>query len=125
MARIIKTVEIEGTPCVALFDTGACFTYIRKDFLAESPRIRASKPARVALGGQSIPLQEFCLFNGKIEGLDFTGHAVPVAQLGKADGHDLDAIIGATVMEEWGIRLDPRSGELDLEGLRRREFTEF
>jgi hypothetical protein len=28
-------------------------------------------------------------------------------------------------MEQWEIRLDPRTGELDLEGLRRREFTEF
>jgi len=28
-------------------------------------------------------------------------------------------------MEQWEIRLDPRTGTLDLEGLRRREFTEF
>jgi hypothetical protein len=34
-------------------------------------------------------------------------------------------LIGARTMEQWEIRLDPRSGALDLEGLRRREFTEF
>jgi hypothetical protein len=28
-------------------------------------------------------------------------------------------------MEKWEIRLDPKKQELDLEGLRRREFTEF
>jgi hypothetical protein len=28
-------------------------------------------------------------------------------------------------MEEWYIKLDPRSGELDLSGIRRREFTEY
>jgi len=27
--------------------------------------------------------------------------------------------------EQWEIRLDPRTGTLDLEGLRRRKFTEF
>jgi hypothetical protein len=28
-------------------------------------------------------------------------------------------------MEEWYIRLDPHTGELDLSGLRKREFTEY
>jgi hypothetical protein len=28
-------------------------------------------------------------------------------------------------MERWEIRLDPKTGALDLEGLRRREFTEY
>jgi len=37
----------------------------------------------------------------------------------------LDVIIGALTMERWEIRLDPQTGTLDLEGLRRREFTEF
>jgi len=29
------------------------------------------------------------------------------------------------MMEGWEIRLDPRTGELDLSGLRKREFTEY
>ena len=40
-------------------------------------------------------------------------------------GHEVDAIIGATAMEKWEILLNPKTGELDLEGLRRREFTEY
>jgi hypothetical protein len=48
-----------------------------------------------------------------------------VDELGKADGHELDILIGARTMEQWEIRLDPRTGTLDLEGLKRREFTEF
>jgi len=28
-------------------------------------------------------------------------------------------------MEKWEIRIDPKKQEVDLEGLRRREFTEF
>ena len=65
------------------------------------------------------------MIEGTIEGLEFFTDAVPVAALGKADGHELDAIIGATTMEKWEIKLDPKAGKLDLEGLRRREFTEF
>jgi hypothetical protein len=80
---------------------------------------------RVVLGGQTIEITNLCFFNGKIEGLDFFTDAVPVADLGVADGHNLDAVIGARTMEQWQIRLDPSTGMLDLEVLRRREFTEF
>jgi hypothetical protein len=50
---------------------------------------------------------------------------VPIEEIGRADDHELDAIIDARTMEQWELRLDRRTGELDLEGLRRREFTEF
>jgi len=30
------------------------------------------------------------------------------------DGYELDAIIGALTMEEWEIKLDPKSQTLDL-----------
>ena len=62
---------------------------------------------------------------GEIEGLDFLADAVPVAELGRANGCELDAIIGALTMERYEIKLDPKAGVLDLEGLRRREFTEY
>jgi len=125
MSRIIKSIEIEGQPAMALFETGAVYTYVRAPFLMKAPRKAITKPVHVALGGQTIEIAELCLFDGKIEGLDFFTDAVPVAGLGAADGHDLDAIIGALTMERWGIRLDPKNGTLDLEGLRRREFIEY
>lgn len=125
MARIIKTIEIEGQPAVALFDTGAIYSYVRSPLVRETPRRAMVPPARVTLGGRDIDIQELCLIEGKIEGLDFLADAVPVDEIGRADDHDLDAIIGILTMERWEIRLDPRTGELDLEGLRRREFTEF
>jgi hypothetical protein len=125
MARIIKTIEIEGQPATALFDTGATFTYIRSTLVATAPRRSLSQAVRVVLGGQDIEMKELCLFDGRIEGLDFSGDAVPVDSLGRADGHELDAIIGALTLERWEIKLDPKTGTLDLEGLRRREFTEY
>jgi hypothetical protein len=125
MGRIIKTIDIEGQSAVTLFDSGAVNSHIRAELLAQVPRRGLAKPMRVALGGQHIDIKELCLFNGKIDGLDFSGDAVPVTDLGAADGHKLDAIMGALTMGRWEIKLDPKAGALDLEGLRRREFTEY
>jgi len=51
--------------------------------------------------------------------------AYVVKDLGETEYGRLDAIVGALTMEEWYIKLDPRRGELDLSGLRKREFTEY
>ena len=125
MSRIIKEIEVEGKPAVASFDTGATFTYVLSSLISETPRRRFKERAHVALGGRDIDIAELCFVEGKIEGLDFFTDAVPIDKLRRADGHQLDALIGALTMERWEIKLDPKTGELDLEGLRRREFTEF
>ncbi len=125
MSRIIKEIEVEGKPAVASFDTGATFTYVLSSLISETPRRRFKEPAHVALGGRDIDITELCFIEGKIEGLDFFTDAVPIDKLGRADGLQLDALIGALTMERWEIKLDPKAGVLDLEGLRRREFTEF
>jgi hypothetical protein len=125
VARIVKTIDIQGQPAVTLFDSGANYTYVRSALLVQAPRITVSKPVRVLLGGQTIDITENCLFNGKIEGLDFFTSAVPVVELGAVNGHKLDAIIGALTMEQWEIKLDPKKESLDLNGLRRRELTEY
>jgi len=125
MARIIKDIEIEGQPAVALFDTGASYTYVLSSLVGNAPRRTMTPPVRVTLGGLEIDIRELCLIAGRIEGLDFLAEAVPVAELGAADGHDLEAVIGARTLEQWEIKLDPKTGTLDLEGLRRREFTEW
>jgi hypothetical protein len=125
MSRVIKTIEIEGKPAKALFDTGAFHTYVLRKYLENAPILPVSKPYEVALGGETIDVRERGLINGKIEGLDFDTSVVPVNSLGRADGHDLDAIIGAITMEPWEITVNPKDGSLGLEGLKRREFTEY
>ena len=125
MARIIKTIEIEGQPAVALFDTGAVHTYVCEDFIEHAPRRAVAESFRVALAGDHFEVREFCLMQGRIEGLPFDTKAIPLSTMGKANGKELDVIIGALTMEEWEIALDPKTGALDLESLRRREFTEF
>lgn len=125
MSRVIKTIEIEGKPAVALFDSGAFHTYVVRKLLKSSPRLRVSRPFEVALGGRTVEVREQAMVNGKIEGLDFNTTVVPIDSLGKADGHKLDAIIGAITMEHWEITVNPKDGSLGLDGLRRREFTDY
>lgn len=125
MSRVIKNIEIEGKEGTALFDTGAFHTYVLRKYLKKIPRHRVSKPYEVSLGGSTIVVREQAFINGKIEGLDFTTMVVPIDSLGHADGHKLDAIIGASTMEQWEITVNPKDASLGLEGLRRREFTEY
>lgn len=125
MGRIVKMIEVEGQPAAALFDTGVTYTYVVGSLIPHVPKRPVAHPVRVHLGGREIPIRELCFVDGKIEGLEFVTEAVPIDQLGQAEGHQLDAIIGARTMEQWEIRLDPKTGVLDLEGLRRREFTEW
>jgi len=125
MSRIFKTIEIEGKPATALFDTGALYSYVVSKLVSGVPRRVVTHPVRVGLGGKDVEIREYCVLEGQIEGLDFFTDAVVVDDLGRADGHVLDAIIGARSMEQWEIRVDPRNGSIDLEGLRRREFTEY
>ena len=98
---------------------------LRASLATAAPRTTVPIPPRVALGGKSIEIRELCFVHGKIEGLDFVSEAVPIDDIGRADGHELDVLIGARTMEQWEIKLDPKTGTLDLGGLRRREFTEF
>jgi len=123
--RIIKEVEIEEKEAQALFDTGSFHTYVTNRFLEGAARIRLRRPYRVALGGKEIEVEERCLFNGKIEGLDFSTYGIPIDELGMVDGKTIDVLIGASTMEEWEIIPNPKDGTLDLSGLRRREFTEY
>ncbi len=125
MSRIIKTIEIEGQQGVALFDTGATLTYVVKKFLKDVPLRSVLRPYKVAIGGREIEVKEFCAIRGKIEGLGFDTEATPVDKIGKADGKEIDILIGALTMEQWGIKLDPKNGSLDLTFLKERIFTEF
>jgi hypothetical protein len=84
-----------------------------------------AKPYEVSHGGQTFVVRQQAIVNGKIEGLDFNATVIPMNSLGKANGHKLDAIIGAGTMEAWEITVDPANNSLGLEGLKRREFTEY
>ncbi len=80
---------------------------------------------RVALGGNVFEVDKACIIRGKIDGLPFDTYAIPVKEPVVVDGKEIHVIIGAMTMEKWEIKIDLKKGELDLSGLRRREFIEF
>ena len=123
--RIIKKIEVEGEEVLGLFDTGATYTYVREELTKNVLKRILRMPFKVAIGGKSIEVDQFCLIGGKIDGLDFDTIAIPVDEIGKVDEKEIDVLIGALTMEQWEIIPNPKDGTLDLSGLRRREFTEF
>jgi hypothetical protein len=59
-----------------------------------------------------IDVYERYLIDGSIEEFPFDTEAIPVDAISKADGYELEAIIGALTMEQWEIKLDPKTDEL-------------
>ena len=123
--RIVKEIEIEGKKARVLFDTGSFHTYVTRRLLDGIHIRQVPVPYKVAIGGEAIEVKESCIIVGRIEGYGFDTKATPINELGEVDGKVLDAIIGAETMEGWEIKLDPRNDTLDLDGLKRREFTEY
>src|SRR5260370_8970979 len=107
MSRVVKTIEIEGQPVKALFDTGAFHTYLLRKHLQNVPTLRVMKPYEVALGGEMIRITERAMANGTIEGLHFDTYVVPVDSLAKTNAHALNAIIGAVTMAVCEITVNP------------------
>lgn len=123
MTRIVKEISVDGHTLRALFDTGSLRSYVRAEF--RPPATRKVSPITVGLGGSVRQLDERSDFTAKIDDLEFDMTAYIVEELGETEHGRLDALVGALTMEEWYIKLDPQRGELDLSGLRRREFTEY
>ncbi len=124
MARTFRNIQIEGKNAFVLFDTGSIRSYVKEEFASINKW--KTIPFEVGLGGYSFKVNEACGLNCIIEGLGFDIKAHPVKKIGKDEhGREIDAIIGATAMEEWGLIPDPRTGSIDLTLLRKREFTEF
>lgn len=84
------------------------------------------KPVSVGLEGQVLSLRAICLVEAYLEGEPFNFQAYPIHRIGRDEtGREIDILIGATAMEQWGLTLDPRTGRIDLSRLKRREFTEY
>ena len=126
MSRPIVVLQLNGHKLRALFDTGSFRTYIREDLAKRLPRFRMPRPVRVGLGGHPRTLKEFCLGVVKLEGLPFELKAFPLKRIGTDDqGKEIDMIVGALTMEEYGLIPNPQTGKVALQKLKKREFTEY
>lgn len=125
MGRIVKKVKIGDREIKALFDTGAERSYIKKSALPQGTSCNQIRSFRTGLGGKLREIDEACVVEPEIEGDSFDVKTHPLEEIGDVEGDEIEMLIGTTSMEEWDIKLDPRKKELDLTGLKKREFTEF
>lgn len=125
MGRIVRKLKIDGEEVKALFDTGSGRSYIKKDVVPKGVSRSKIRPFRTGLGGEHRKIGEVCVVEPEIEGNSFDIKVHPLERIGEIEGKEVELLVGATSMEEWNIKLDPRENELDLTGLKRREFTEF
>jgi len=124
VSRTFVEIEIERKKAYVLFDAGLMSSYIRKEFASEVKR--KVIPFDVGLGGRIYRITEVCLIECAIEGLSFDIEAHPVEDLGFDEKkRRIDAIIGALAMEKWALIPNPKTGEIDLTALKKREFTEY
>jgi len=124
LTRTFKEIDIEGKKAYTLFDTGSMRSYVRNEFASNIRR--RIEPFEVGLGGRIHRIKETSILICSIEGLKFDVEAHPVEDLGFDEkGRRIDAIIGALAMEKWVLIPNPKTGEIDLTALKKREFTEF
>jgi hypothetical protein len=125
MGRVRANIEVEGRSCWALFDTGARNTYVAEDIAALIPTFGLENPESVALGGKTHSISKRCLLSCTVGGLPIWTHARILEKIGEdEDGKEIEVLIGALTMQEWGIRPIPDEERLDMTHYPK-EFVEF
>ena len=128
MGRIIKDLEINGIKRKAIFDTGSVQSFITEKALPEDAVCIPIESITARIGGLPHEIKKRCLIPSKLENINFEFDAFLIDNLGKAQEKgdvDIDIVIGAATMEEWGINLYPTEQKLDLHGLIKRQFLCF
>jgi len=125
MGRIRRNIKIGKRQCWTLFDSGARYSYLRRDAAAGLPSLPVEGNRKTALGGAVRELKESCLVPADIDGHKMEFQAYIVDEIGRdEDGKEIDLLFGALAMQGWGIRLGLQNEELDLTHYTD-EFVEF
>ncbi len=125
MGRVRENIEINGQKVWTLFDSGARNTYVTEKVAKLLPTFEFKKPEPVALGGEVHKIIKDCRLECVVEGLPVRAIAWVLNQIGKdEDGKEIEVIIGALTMQQWGIKLDLENEKLDMSHYPK-EFVEF
>lgn len=125
MGRIYDTIHSNSKSLHALFDTGAVHNYVTKKAAKGLSINRLPKPFVVGIGGETRSIHEACFIYGELQNERLFCWALVVEELGLDDqSKEIDMLLGATEMQRWNIKIDPREERLDLSGFRE-EFIEY
>ena len=125
MGRVREMINVSGRDSWTLFDTGARNTYIVPAVASVLTTTKAHQPYRTALGGTVKVATETAVLEADVEGRAISTHAMVVDDIGKdEDGREIEVLLGALAMQQWGIRPIPDQEKLDLSHYPD-EFVEF
>jgi hypothetical protein len=112
---VSREIEVEGVTRRTVFDVGVRRSYIRDSATVGGLVVPIRRPRRVSRNGRRLSIDETCVVRGWIEGHAFEILADVVDDLGTDEvGREIDVLLGAITMRQWGIKLDPRNEYLDL-----------
>ena len=118
-------IDVQGRPSWTLFDSGARNTYVIPDVASRLTTSEVSRPIRSALGGSVQETSTTALLEAEIEGHPISTHAMVIDHIGQDDdGRQIEVLLGALAMQQWGIRLVPEQETIDLTHYPN-EFVEF
>ncbi len=125
MGRIRENITIDGRNYWTLFDSGSRNNYIIQSTAGELPIFSYKVLQKVHIGGKQHKISQDCRIDCKIQGKEVVGLARVIDHMGNdEEGKEIEILIGALTMQEWGIRLDLPAEKLDL-SLYPKEFLEF
>jgi len=125
MGRIRQNIEIGEKKFWALFDTGSRNTYVTENvsFQLRTDEFETSKP--ILLGGKTHSIKKYCDLKCKIKGHEVNTNAFVIDEIGHdEDGKKIDILIGALIMQQWGIIPVPEKEDIDMSNYPK-EFVEF
>ena len=125
MGRIRTEISVRGKRCWTLFDSGARYSYIKREAAKDLDLKPLESPRTSALGGKVHRVDQICLVFAEVEGRKLEFQASVIDEIGQdEDGRSIDVLFGALAMQLWGIRLDPQNERLDLAHFTH-DFVEF
>ena len=125
MGRVKANISIDGRDYWALFDGGAINTYVVEDVASHLPTFELEKPEPVAIGGMIHKVMKHCYLFCFVEGLPIRTLARVLENIGKdEEGKEIEVLMGALTMEEWGIVPIPKEKKLDMTHYPK-EFVEY
>ncbi len=125
MGRVRANIIVAGHDCWTLFDGGARNTYVVQEVASLLPTFELEKPEPVSLGGRTHQVRNICWLTCLVEGFSVRTHARVLQEIGTdEEGKRVEILVGALMMQEWGIRPIPDEERLDMSHYPK-EFIEF
>lgn len=125
MGTIKQYINIGGRKFWAMFDTGARNTYLTKEASSHLPTFEMTVSNPVSLGGKTHLITRDCRLECTIKGYNVKSLAFVLDEIcNDEDGKKIDILIGALLMQQWGIVCAPEKEDVDMSHYSK-EFVEF